>query len=125
MRARKAERILHEISSGNLSRLLRDSHHEIDGHLASIIAQLKLQSDSTFGDGKPWSKASYAGFGDCLIAHGKCLIDLGENFNSAKPPQWVLDQQVAYEQSAIGRLSRDARRRHTATRCLGNEEEEK
>jgi len=105
------KRLMREISPENLRRELKDAQHEIDGHLASIIAQLKLQSDSTFGDGKPWGKAGYTGFGDCLIAHGKCLADLGENFNSGKLPQWVLDQQAAYEKSAIGQL---AARRATA-----------
>jgi len=101
------KQVMREISPENLRRELKDAQHEIDAQLAGIIAQLKQQSDSTFGDGKPWSKAGYTGFGDCLIAHGKCLVALGENFNSGKPPQWYQDQQAAYEKSAIGQLSRD------------------
>jgi hypothetical protein len=93
-----------EIAPDNLQRLLRESHRSIDEQLATIVAQLRQQSDSTYGDGKPWAKVSYDGFGDSLIAHGKCLVDLGEHFNSGKPPQWVPDQQAAYEKSAIRQL---------------------
>jgi hypothetical protein len=93
------KQIMREISPESLQRELQDAHHEIDKRLGSIITQLRQASDSTFGDGKPWGKASYTGFGDRLIAHGKCLVDLGENFNSGKLPQWLLDQQSAYEKS--------------------------
>jgi hypothetical protein len=34
-------------------------------------------------------------------AYGKALIALGENFNSEQPPQWYLDQQTAYKDSAM------------------------
>jgi len=95
-----------EISPENQQRLLRESHRDIDEQLSSVIAQLKLQAESTFGGGKTWSEAGGAGIGDRLIKHGKELVDLGENFNSGKPPQWVLEQQAAYEKNAIGQLSR-------------------
>ena len=84
------------------------THRKIDAQLSATIEQLQRQADSMF-DGKSWNAASYAEFGDCLIRHGKRLVALGENFNSRKPPQWYLDQQAAYEKSAIGRL------RHNAT----------
>lgn len=104
MKARKADTILFEIEPDNLQRLLKAAHHDIDRQLAGITAQLRQQADSTFGNGQPWNKASYVGFGDCLIAHGKALVDLGENFNSGGPPQWYVDQQAACANSAIGRL---------------------
>jgi hypothetical protein len=67
----------------------------------------RRQADSTFGDGQPWGKATFPGFGDELIKHGKALITLGENINAGESPQWRKDQQAAYDASAIGQLSRD------------------
>ena len=84
---------------------LKQSQREIDNELSEIVAQLRRQADSTF-NGQSWGKAGEADFGDALIAHGKRLIELGEKFNSGNLPQWKLDQEAAYEQSAIGRLKR-------------------
>jgi hypothetical protein len=112
-RSRKSEKILREVAPDDLQRLLRESHRGIDGQLAAIVAQLRQQSDSTYGDGKSWSNATWAGFGDKLINYGKALVELGQKLNSGKPPQWVSDQQAAYEASALGRLlkrSEQARR---------------
>jgi hypothetical protein len=86
-------------------RVLKQSHRDIDKQLASIIAQLKRQAGSMF-DGQPWGKVGNTGFGDCLIAYGKALTELGESFNSGKLPQWALDQQAAYEASPAGKLAR-------------------
>jgi hypothetical protein len=85
-------------------RALKQSHREINAQLSSIITQLKAQADSTFGDGTSWGKAGLSGFGDCLIQFSKVLEELGESFNSGKQPQWALDQQTAYEKSAIGHV---------------------
>jgi hypothetical protein len=88
---------------------LRGSHHEIREQLTSIVDQLRRQADSTFGDGKPWSAVSDPEFGNRLIAFAKSLAALGENFNSGKPPQWWLDQQAAYDSSALGQLTQHKR----------------
>jgi hypothetical protein len=96
-------------------RALKQSHREINAQLSSIAAQLKAQADSTFGDATPWGKAGLAGFGDSLIAHAKAFAELGENFNAGKPPQWVPNQQDAYENSAIGQLSRAEQSSNAAT----------
>src|SRR5262249_62115689 len=100
---RSTKGILSAISPGKLQLQLHDSHREIDEQLSSIVAQLKSQADSMFG-GKPWSAVGDSEFGNHLIEHGKALTKLGENFNSGKLPQWAVDQQAAYEQSAIGKL---------------------
>jgi hypothetical protein len=86
-----------------LPRELEPVHRGIDEQLAGIVDQLSRQADSMF-DGKPWSKVSLDGFGDYLIAHGKALIALGENFNAGKLPQWKQDQDAAYNASVIGQL---------------------
>jgi hypothetical protein len=93
-RPRKTENTLREIAPGNLQRLLRESHRDIDGQLATIVAQLRQQSGSTYGDGKSWGNATWAGFGDKLISHGEALLELGQKINSREQPKWVLDQQA-------------------------------
>src|SRR5215510_14317653 len=87
---------------------LKQPQYEISAKLTDIVTQLERQADSTF-DGAPWSKVGLAGFGDRLIEYGKALISLGDNYNSGTLPQWWLDQQAAYETSAIGQLARRKR----------------
>lgn len=95
-----------------LSESLRGSHHEIEAKLKAIISQLEQQADSTFGNNKsPWSRVSYPEFGNHLLAFAESLANLAENFNSGQPPRWWQEQQRAYEQSAIGRLSAAKKRR--------------
>ena len=74
---RRTNNILRSIAPDNLRESLRDAQREIDGQLKSIVAQLSQQADSTFGDSAPWGRVGRAGFGDKLIEHGKCLIELG------------------------------------------------
>ena len=73
----------------------------ITAWLSEMIAQLERQADSTFS-GKSWAAFSEPGFDDKLIAHGKALIELGERLKSGALPKWNVDQDEAYEKSAIG-----------------------
>ena len=94
-----------DIAPSKQQRELQAAQKEIDEALRNLREQLSAQSDSMF-DGNGWSQAGLSGFGDALIAHGKQLVTLGELFNSGQLPRWVLDQQRAYESSAIGQLAR-------------------
>ena len=83
-RFRKAKDILLEISPENQRAELRQSQRD-------ILRQLELQSDSMYGE-QTWSEASLPDLADRLTA-------LVERLRAANPPQWVLDQQAAYEKA--------------------------
>jgi hypothetical protein len=121
MRARRANRILKEISPENTQTLLKRAQQNIATSLKSIVNQLERQSNSTYGDGIGWAKAGHLNFGDTLIECGKQLVALGASFNTGKPPQWYLDQQAAYENRAMDRFnaraSRSTEQKRASERC--------
>jgi len=88
-KARKSKSILNEISPENLQWDLRQSQR-------AILRQLELQADAMYGE-LTWSQASLPDFADRLA-------NLVERLKAGKPPQRALDQQAAYEKSAIRRL---------------------
>ena len=92
--------------------MLEQSQQHIAERLSAItaelkrhIAQLERQADSTFS-GQSWAAFSELGFDDALIANGKALIELGERLKSGVMPQWKIDQDEAYKNSALSRLEK-------------------
>lgn len=77
----------------------------ITAQLSAVVAQLERQADSTFS-GQSWVAFSEPGFDDKLIAYGKALIELGERLKSGALPQWKIDQDKAYKNSALSRLEK-------------------
>jgi hypothetical protein len=73
--------------------------------LADVVAQFQRQADSTF-EGKSWSEAGWPELADTWEALIKAQIELLKSLRSGSLPKWMLDQQTAYEASAIGRLQK-------------------
>jgi len=82
---------------------LEDSQRSFIRQLSAMIRQVELQADATF-DAKSWAEVSWPQFAGRWEPLIKTQIELLARLKSGALPQWALDQQAAYEASAIGRL---------------------
>jgi hypothetical protein len=88
---------------GSVQRELKASQRDIDNQFTTIVSQLTLQAEATFGC-QTWAEASWPGFADRLTAHINALAGLRDRLGSGAAPQWKVDQDAAYESSALGQL---------------------
>ena len=87
--------------------MLTKSQRDFIKQLSSMVSQIRLQSEASF-DGKSWATVSWPQFADKWETLIKEQIDLLKCLRSGALPQWLLDQQQAYEASAIGKLAKAA-----------------
>jgi hypothetical protein len=104
---RTAKGILSDVSG---HQGVAESRCVICEQLTGIVAQLRMQADSTF-DGKTWVEAGHPGLGECLQTTVEALIELAKRWRV--PPEWVKAQQRAYDASALCQLQKAEHARGT------------
>jgi hypothetical protein len=75
--SKSLKQIMREVSPENQQRELKDSQRDMDKQLSDMVAQLRRQAESTFGD-QTWVEASWPEFSERLKSHGEALIKLSE-----------------------------------------------